>query len=280
MDNAISLKKVPLDKALSSKDAPEIQTKKFPNESYNRKAKNEKVGYVYRTKKYGIFTFLIGNREIIWDHVAYLMKRFKKKHIKIPIIVNEDYQVIDGQHRLLACIQLEKPVYYIKVNGAKLSDVSELNSSTKLWTAQSYLESYRKQSGFEAYEEYNKFKETFGFGHQECQIILGGFKASGSNVSRKFKEGKFEIPDLKKAWKHAEMIQELKAFYPGWRRRSFVLAMLDVFQIKEYNHKTFKKQLVKQPRGLYDCVNKTQYKRLIEEVYNYGLAQNNRIRCY
>lgn len=61
-----------------------------------------------------------------------------------PIIVNEKYEVIDGQHRLEAFRALAIPVDYIMVKGAGIEECRLLNRKQGNWTTLDYLKSYAR----------------------------------------------------------------------------------------------------------------------------------------
>lgn len=63
----------------------------------------------------------------------------------LPIKVNPDtLEVIDGQHRLEACKQLQIPVYYIESSETVLETIQK-NISMKKWTIEDYIVSNAKQ---------------------------------------------------------------------------------------------------------------------------------------
>ena len=64
-------------------------------------------------KNYTKFTLLDDNRDINDVHVEALAKSMKKSGQLMPIIVNENLEVLDGQHRLKACELLGLPVAYV-----------------------------------------------------------------------------------------------------------------------------------------------------------------------
>jgi ParB-like chromosome segregation protein Spo0J len=65
-----------------------------------------------------IFKHIKGNRIPNLKHVRRLVDSIKKYGMKCnPILVNEQMEVIDGQHRLLAAKETNSFVYYIIING-------------------------------------------------------------------------------------------------------------------------------------------------------------------
>lgn len=77
---------------------------------------NETVAMVFMTDDLTKFKVLDGNRKIKESHRQELIASIDKHgFIMNPIIVNENFEVIDGQTRLAACKELGVPVYYIVV---------------------------------------------------------------------------------------------------------------------------------------------------------------------
>jgi len=91
--------------------------------SYFKKSSQE-VNKVYKTNDLSIFNQIKGNRPPNPQHVRRLCDSIKTHGIlQNPIIVNENMDIIDGQHRLLAAKESESSVYYIVVDGYSLEEV-------------------------------------------------------------------------------------------------------------------------------------------------------------
>ena len=65
--------------------------------------------HVQQTKDYDLLKNIDGNRSINQLHVKRLSNSMMNKHLISPIIVNEKYQIIDGQHRFEASKILTYP---------------------------------------------------------------------------------------------------------------------------------------------------------------------------
>ena len=81
----------------------------------NNDTKRENV--VFSTTKYDMFSFLDANRKLNVRNYSKLINSMKEEQLKIPIIVNEKFQIIDGQHRFTAEKELGLPVYYMVQKG-------------------------------------------------------------------------------------------------------------------------------------------------------------------
>src|SRR3990167_6910002 len=100
---------------------------------------------VYKTTEYDQFKTITGNRNLNKTHLTRLTNSIISKNMMEvnPVIVNEEMEVIDGQHRLEVAKQNNLPVYYTKVNShSSLREVQLLNANLKGWTLQDYMNSY------------------------------------------------------------------------------------------------------------------------------------------
>ena len=74
---------------------------------------------VLATYDYDKFKLIKSNRRIDNNNLKRLIQSMKERDMKIPIVVTNDYKVIDGQHRLTARRQLQLHVYFIINNEAE-----------------------------------------------------------------------------------------------------------------------------------------------------------------
>ena len=224
---------------------------------------------VYKTTEYGLFTKILGNRELRKYHVKYLKEAQAEKQIEAPIIVNETYQIVEGQHRYEACKALNLPVFYIIIPGLNLEDVQRLNTNSKDWNLSEHLNSFCVR-GFKEYLTYREFKEKFKFNHNETIAMLEGI--SNKDKTRvlwtKFKDGNFKVKNRETSWENAQKIIQVKQYYDGYNRRCFVFALLVCFEHESYDHDVFMKKLSKQSGKLTDQVHEDDYLRIIQKVYN------------
>jgi hypothetical protein len=219
------------------------------------------------TTDYGMFIRHDGNRKISDLNLKRLIKSMSKKTLIRPIIVNEKFEVIDGQHRLAALEKLQQPVYYVKIYGYGLPEMQILNSVSKNWTADDFMESYI-DLGYEDYKKYKEFKMRYGWGHTETIMVITN-KKHKICTGKDFNTGEFKIGDYQLAVDNAEKIEMVKQFYSGYKRRNFIYAMLRLFENSNYNHSVFLGKLSYQSASLVDCVTTEQYILLIEDIYNY-----------
>ncbi len=94
---------------------------------------------VHETKEYDEFKFLDSNRQPNTRTIAKLRKSIEENGIQIPIIVNPERQIVDGQHRFWALRALGYVVPYIVSKTWKNdSHTIEINNTGKKWSAMDY----------------------------------------------------------------------------------------------------------------------------------------------
>ena len=75
---------------------------------------HNKVGFVYSTEDYSVFQKLNGNRDVLESRKNKIMESILERGwIRNPIVVNQKFEVIDGQGRLEALQELKMPVEYV-----------------------------------------------------------------------------------------------------------------------------------------------------------------------
>jgi hypothetical protein len=96
--------------------------------------------YLGETKDYAKFSFVESNREINQSNLNKIEKSILEIGIQVPIVVNDSYKVIEGQHRFVALRKNDMVVPYIVSTSAKESEIARLQESRK-WTALDYCRS-------------------------------------------------------------------------------------------------------------------------------------------
>lgn len=249
--------------------------------------KNQTVYSVLRTGNYDLFKLMPDNRILNDLHVKRLVQSFNEEYLVCPIIVNEKYEVIDGQHRLMACKETRKPIYYIVIPGYSIKEVQIFNANQKNWTKTDFLNMYCAQ-GKKPYLEFRQFMERFSdFQIQSAERILTGFIGGGGRqahignrqrVSMKdFERGKLLIPNLDQSYVIARKMMDFKPFYSNFARGTFVSAVVPLFKSKVYDHKEMIHKLSTCPIKLMDCDKVESYRMLLEDIYNYKRQKENKV---
>tara|TARA_R110002126_G_scaffold56834_1_gene151455 strand:- start:1033 stop:1770 length:738 start_codon:yes stop_codon:yes gene_type:complete len=235
---------------------------------------------IKKTKDYFLFNQLKGNRSVNIINKNRLIKSFKKRYLVCPIIVNENFEIIDGQHRFEAAKELNLPIFYFVVPSYGVEEVQVLNSNQKNWSTDDYVEGY-VDMGKTDYAIYRDFRNKYEFPVTQTMEILRDKKSGGTdttNATIEFRNGDFKVRNINKSTKIFEDINSLKYIYEGYKRTSFVAAMITLLNKDEFSINEFLTKLSFQKTKLVDCTNVSNYIILIEQIYNFKRKQKLNLR--
>ena len=237
--------------------------------SSNHTQKDTTVNTVMKTKDYSRFKTLGGNRQLNELHLKRLLTSVMVKNLLFanPILVNEKFEIIDGQHRFAVCQNLGFPVHYLLVENLGLSEVQTLNANTKNWKIEDYIDGYCDM-GLQEYCYLKSLMTKTGLG---VTILLGIFAAGTTSGSTLYslREGELKLIHKNRGLVMLQWIKDWVKHYEGATRRSFVFALVHLYETKGYNHEKMMQKLQYQSTKLVDCTNTKTYVALLEEVYNF-----------
>lgn len=252
-----------------------------------------KNNMVLVTNDYSLFKYVHGNRDINKGNVNAIAHQIKLRGQQVPILVNEKHEIIDGQHRLEACKQLNKPVAYIVRKGANIHDVISTNIVGKKWSTDDYINRYASE-GNENYLKLQAFflkAKTEGFNASTALTIARGsamkmayfmysdgkLRTQGNSIvtaqklyhaGDDIKLGKFVMGDEKKAYKRMELVLSFKHF-EFYNKKHFVTALFQVMRITDFDVKMLLSHAQKYPSRFTNEPDTKSFVTMIERVYNY-----------
>ena len=235
-------------------------------------SKTDSYPVIQKSTDASIFTTLSGNRRINRAHVKRLEEAISedaKVTLYNPILVNEKFEVIDGQHRLEAIKKLNLPTYYIQVNGLKLNNAQALNKLSKPWSPVDYAKSY-SDLGNGNYSVYLALKEEFGLNHD---VLMRYVALDNPITGEMFRAGKLIATDFVETQNLCLDLQAIGKFYPRYKNRSFALAFMQVWQNENYDQRRMLMKLEQRPNAIEDRALPLDYIRDLEAIFNHGLSQ-------
>lgn len=231
---------------------------------------------IEKTTNYGKFKSIRGNREINRVHLNKLCNSILENNLleANPIIVNEKFQVLDGQHRLLAAEKLGLPIYYVLTpNGAgSIAEVQMLNSNLRVWSMLNYLNSYVAR-GNSDYVELQNFTNNTGLSLGIAILLFSGAQSkgrTGNNVINSFKDGTFQATFKDFAYDTYKALTSISKYCDdnSWNDREFV-SVLVMTQRAGIKSETLLLKLdtsgIRVPR----LATRRQYIRFFEDVLSY-----------
>lgn len=234
---------------------------------------------LYVTKDYDTFKTLTGNRPLDKLHVARLRRKIEKEGnltSEFPVNVNENLEIVDGQHRVAALQELGYPVYYTVSEGAGLSTVRQVNMARRNWSWQDYANSFAAD-GNPHYKDLLDFSEAFKFNN----TILITYTHAGTKMSvSDFQGGDYKVLDKALSFKLFNQLSEIRDALPFVLTGSLGRAFYDILTHPEYDHKRMVDKLTKYGAQLHEWRIKKDWMRNLEDVYNIGQTESTRVRFF
>lgn len=239
-----------------------------------------------KTLDYTKFKPILGNREVHAAHVQNLVVAIERKNLlkHFPLLINEKDEVIDGQHRLAAAMELGVEIYYDVVPGLVIEDVMEINTNSRGWTIYDFINSWAKLDKPD-YVELKAFIEQYGLIASVAGQLLHGWNQSaqvalkngqriisgGGRISESIRTGKFTVNTPKRARQVAELLQEVAPFcdFPAKSSYSFVSAVRLMFNVPGFDPERLISKLRNNSLVVTRRVSDKYYLLELEEFYNF-----------
>lgn len=171
--------------------------------------------YLGETKAYDKFKFIDSNRDINESNLKKIEESILKIGIQVPIVVNDSYEIIEGQHRFIALRRNELVVPYIVSGRANQSHIDGLQESRK-WTAMDFCKSRAAKGDIscktaleiadDLYQDSNKKFSVI----RTIELLMDGRNSSG--LRTKLRNGEYTINEecLRKVYDAVQVMSELE----------------------------------------------------------------------
>lgn len=141
--------------------------------------------YTRKTNDYKKFKFVDGNRDV--GKTSVLKKSIKENGwYRQPILVNEKFEIIEGQHRFVVCRDLGLPIEYIVQTGLQAKDCAPLNVGRKNWRTKDYVHLGTVDS--DDYRYFELMMQRFGFPPRIIWVAMGK-SLTGAHINDLVKSG-------------------------------------------------------------------------------------------
>ena len=240
------------------------------------------VGIILETRDYNKFRIIDGNRSIDRKRVERIKKSINDVGFVSgnAVLVNERFEIIDGQGRFTALKELDMPVPYVITEGSGIKECIALNNSTTAWTIVDYIEAYSESNDDYALLSslYNKY---FGQGIPQPVIwsVATGKKTEGVEQSR-IKNGIFSAgTTYSEASKMLDKLLEFKEHVNalGGNKASMFIGIKFALMHDEIdNDRLIEKfaMFASRPNNPWKPTNVRSAIEIIEDCYNRGLKRN------
>lgn len=237
------------------------------------KAQNKNKFEVGVTDDYGLFSFFSYNRDIKTSNLKSVKKSIQKRGLIMPVLVTNEFYVIDGQHRLLALQELGLPIHYVIAHDYIPNDVEEVNNVGIDWDIYSRVKNLAEHGNADCIkllELYNIWGSSFAHG-----TINDAFNKSDVHSTRLIKNKTYlideemgnevlcnalEISEICRKAKHTKFVRALKSI---------------MLSNKNFDINILKSNAQKKRLNIYN--NQNEIRNEIIEVYNYYTRADKKI---
>lgn len=235
---------------------------------------------VFSTTAYHVFKPLAENRKHKRSHIESLKESIKQRGQLVPIHVDSNMNVSDGNGRLIACMELGIPIDYVIVRPRTVEETREMNNVLRKWNTEDYVYSYAK-SGKPDYELLLSESKRTGLPIIAIAAIMTGTKTYiGGWGQEKVKNGTFKISNInyKQVLRDIEILIKINSRI---KLTSSIRPFLVLYFHPKFDFDTWMRQVRKRYIVYNNVLNgAAKWDSRYEEfkaIYNYGLTEKNRI---
>lgn len=233
---------------------------------------------IQATKDYSIFKKQDCNREISTGNLNKIISSIKAKNLLEfrPIIVNQNMEVIDGQHRLEAAKHLGVDIWYKVDHSSQIEDIILLNTNQKKWNLPDYL-NYYLNTGRVEYDKLKRFMDSQKIDLRTALRLLG---SSDPNNATKFRAGTYKFPPeethlmINARANHYNEIRDIISTHringkAICSKSKFLDALMSFIRIEEMDYAIFKERISNNLEKVRICATYTEYFEMLKKIYNF-----------
>lgn len=247
--------------------------------TYTISTENDIALTYYSTTDYEKFSLIYFNRPVTEEKVNKIVKLVTeegKNYFRLyPMIVNSNFEIMDGQHRHEAGKRTKLPITYIIDDEFQMEDAIIAVGATTNWHMFDFMESYAKRQ-FPEYVKINDFYQQFPW--VKISIIPALCSSKGYSPIL-FQRGHYIADRIDHAHKVVATVNAFRPFIGDEQAeyKPFIQTLSSLIQNANYNHKRMIEKM-KQRGSLFErCTSVEKYLIMLTEIYNYRVSPENRV---
>lgn len=222
---------------------------------------------VQKTNKYNKFKLHNKNRKLNLTKVNKLAEAISKNNLLpyFPIVVNKQFEILDGQHRFEAAKSVKADLYYlVSGNNYNIENVADSNNFQSHWKLDDYI-NYYAVDGREPYIKLMELSNKYSIA--ACYIAnIKGTKATTAQL----RDGSFsfnDYADIVDVLKQARAIG-LEYGFKHWNQRPFLRALNFVVHVNGFSKLRMMQKLTTHKNMLVKCYTSEDYIQTFDTIYN------------
>ena len=223
-----------------------------------------------KTRNYGKFSFLGLNRKLNRRCINALKNSIAKNgYIGSPILVNERFEILDGQHRFVALKEAGMEIPYQVIN-TDYDAIIDLNTTQHNWSVEDYINFYCEKDHNQHYVRLKRLCNELNTSPTNILMMAYRRKPSGQ-----------ELINIKKGLLRLTIDDELRAknFYDVYNQIAKLLRMTPTTRLcsalvniscrPRFKWKILVEKASKYPTMAYNCRTVDEFVVMFKDLYNY-----------
>ena len=209
------------------------------------------MSQILKTNNYDLFKIMAGNRSLDAFHIRKLTKAIEEDNqLSVhPIIINKDFFVIDGQHRLQCAKSLGLEIYYIQSDSVTDYHVIAGNVNQKSFELNNYIDYFAIKDRLPQYILLKSRLQSSGLKPKAFLTLTIG--TVSISLLEFLKTGKFRFPSSESPVDIIEFYMDFSAYIKDKRikpfsmfsNHNFTKALRWLFKTNGFDRSVFFKKL-------------------------------------
>lgn len=236
------------------------------------------IGQIFVTTDYSKFKKLESNRAVLTQRKNKLIESFSEHEIMNPIVINRNFEIIDGQGRYEAKKELALPIYYIIDPDADLEDCRRMNEYNSHWTIDDFINSFADE-GNPNYIELRKCKQEVKQPTLRILRLANKGTKTGHNGEKEHARAgliKFTEDDSNKVKNVLEKANDIAEALCQTKRLNdaFYVAVKVSCEFEGYDHERMLRNCKSQRSSYNQMSNLENQLKEFSRIYNHGAKRN------
>ena len=224
-----------------------------------------------KTKDYRKFNFLSLNRRLNRKHINALKTSITKNGYlsSNPILVNENYEILDGQHRFIALKEMDMEIPYEVVDKG-YGTIIDLNTTQHNWKAEDYINFYCEKDHSQAYIRLKRLCNEMHTSPTNVLAMAYRRKAAGQDfIDIKRGNLKLTIDDELRAKSFYEAFNQIAKSLRIKATGRLCTALVEISCKPRFKWKQMIDKAEKFPTMAYNCRTVDEFIVMLRDLYNY-----------
>ena len=196
-----------------------------------------------------------------------------------PIVVDINFNILDGQHRFMAAKELGVPFYYIVDRTMKVEDVASTSALQASWKKSDHLEHF-VALGYAEYIKLKKFMDEHSWmNFSDATNLCHYGDVARRNSGRFFEDGEYTANCTYFAGIVASRALEFQSLgFNHYRDTVFISTLRNLASNKHYDHDRMLRKMRLSPGKLLRSVDMVGYITMLNDIYNYRCKEEERFQ--